>query len=464
MTVDFDTIDPAGPGKGSRRRRVAAGIGAAMLVAAAGGVGFGIGRSLDRDDAVVTPAADEVQAESTPATEPQAAPGVTEPSAAPVATEPADRPATTDAAGAEDAEPGTVTAAIDASGGAGWSTYGGQELTLLFERTTDFGVTVRAHLGELWHEPYDQYAPAGEWQPPAWCFESGQVRLAVSGNGLIDVGGVSWYTEPFKGRSISWVTLGRADRAPHRLVFVQAPADATRVTATFGDGSVDSVAPQNGVAVLVVPGEPPTTVHDEGDYTWIEEVPDFEVTFDGGAEAVTVAGTGVGTWDDPEFQASCTPPPPALPDPGEQPADPEAAEAEITELMSAMYGGAGVGEFFDRLDDPTGVEQALEQVSEGGFQEAAASAQAVVEELVFTDPATAWFRYRIETSSIDLAERYGIAVQIDGIWKITRDTVCQDLSMAGGSCGDDIRVIRPPGGEFGLAEYGVAEGGGVISD
>lgn len=447
MTVEFGTADPAGSaGSGSRRKRVAAGIGAAMLIAAAGGIGFGIGRSID-DDAVVTPSDDAPPAPVTEA--PPAATDPVEPPA-PVATEP---PAASfddvpESEAVVDAGSAVEPAHDVAAGGPGWTPFGNEATELLFERTTESGLIVRAHLGNVWHDgaPVD---PNGGWQPPGWCFESGQVRLALAGDGVIDVSSVAWYAEPYLGRSVSWVTMGRPDGVPHRVIFVQSPPGTTLVTATFGDGAVDSVAPQGDVAVLVVAGAPETIEHDDGEYTWIEERPDFEVTFAGDGNSVVVEGTGVTTWDDPAFRASCSPPPPALPDPGEQPADAAASEAEIVDLMAAMYGEGGVLEFIDRIDDPTGVEAAVEQVADGGFQEEAASAQAIVEELVFTDPQTAWFRYRIETSGIDLDGRFGTAVLVDGTWKITRATICQDLSLAGGWCDDDVRTIRPPGAALG---------------
>ena len=78
----------------------------------------------------------------------------------------------------------------------------------------------------------------------------------------------------------------------------------------------------------------------------------------------------IGTWDDPELQESCTPPPPALPDAGEQPTDPTAAEAEVRAAMSTLYGFGGSGEVgTELLDDPTGVAEAREQVRAGGFAE-----------------------------------------------------------------------------------------------
>jgi hypothetical protein len=225
-------------------------------------------------------------------------------------------------------------------------------------------------------------------------------------------------------------------------VFVQAPASVTNVSVTFGDGSSDSVSPTNGVALLVVPGVGPASGPDDA---WIGAPVDFDVTFDeaDGTDATTVDGARTG-YNDPGFQQSCSPPPPELPAPGEQPADAGADEAAIIELMSVIYGDDD-GDNQERIDDLTGVAEARDQIREGGFEEAAASAEAIVEELVFTSPTEAWFRYRIETTTGIFSERYGIAVLIDGTWKITRNTICQDLSMAGGDCGGIIETIRPPG-------------------
>lgn len=450
MTIEFDHVESSTPPQPTRRRRVVAGIGAAMLVAAAGGIGFGIGRSLDDGDQVLAPAADTAEAETEPAV-PQPASEADELAADPAETdEPppaaeASVPAT-EAPADELAVERTVPADVVSSGGQGWSVFGDTEMSLLFDRTLESGLVVRAHLGQLWDEPdhVDEYGQGG-WQPPGWCYESGQVRVALGGPEVIDVGSVSWFREPFEGRSISWLTLGRPDGAPHRVVFVQAPAGTTLVTVAFGDGSVDSVEPQNGVAVLAVPGAPSRIEHDEGDYVWYEETADFAVTLDGDSGAVAVGSDGIGTWDNPTFVASCTPPPPALPEPGEQPADPVAAEAEVVALMTAIYGpDDGLTDALDLIDDPTGVAEAREEVAEGSFAESAASAEAYVEELVFTSPTEAWFRYRIETDVTTLRDRFGIAVQIDGVWKITRATICQDLATAGGSCVPFVDWIVPP--------------------
>ena len=320
--------------------------------------------------------------------------------------------------------------------------FGDQPLTTLFERTTDSGLLVRAQQGQLWEQPYiEAPAGAGGWTPAPWCYESGQLRIAVAGNGLIDVAGVGWWSEPFKGRAVSWLAVGGVDGQRHWVVVVQTPPDTTSVSVTFADGATDSVAPQNGVAVLVVPNGATEPATPEDEYT----APVFTVRLDGGAEPVELSSDAINTWDDPEYQDSCTPPPPALPEPGEQPVDPAIAEAEIKDVMARIYDAAVKEEGL--VVDDTGIEEAREQVREGGFAVEADSAKATVEELVFTSPTEAWFRYRVDTSGVGLDNRYGVAQFVDGSWKVTRDTICQDLSMAGGDCGAGWQQIYPPGAE-----------------
>ncbi len=435
--MEMRPIDERPADAGSRRRRVMVGVAAAMLVAGAGGAGYGLGRSVGDDAPSAAP-------ETTAAV--STTPPEDEGSATDRGSEPTDTFAPAATAVEESAAAGSesFTSADDAisSGGWGWSMYGAEPMTTLFERTTDAGLTVRAQQGQLWNDPYvESPVGAGEWTPAPWCYESGQLRIAVAGNGLIDVAGAGWWREPFKGRAVSWLAVGGPDAQPHWVVVVQAPADTTLVSVAFADGGTDSVAPQNGVAVLVVPAGESGLPGPEAGY----EAPEFTVAFEGGAEPIELSSDAVNTWDDPEFQESCTPPPPALPEPGEQPADPATAEAQITDVMARIYDAANDDEGL--VTDDTGLAEAREQVAEGGFAGEADSAQATIEELVFTSPTEAWFRYRIDTNGVGLRDRYGIAQFVDGSWKVTRDTVCQDLSMAGGDCGGGWQQIFPPSAE-----------------
>jgi len=396
MTIEFDQLEPTvptghGAGVGGRRRILAV-VAAMMLVAAAAGAGYGIGRNVD-SASTNSAASQEGDAATASAEESPSTPTTTESRAQPLTADSADDAESSDWLAAADGD--FAAGEIGSSGSMGYPAFGTQPMETLFERVTDAGFALRAQLGEMWDNYFEE-----DWM----------------------------------------------DGDPQWVVVVQAPADVTTVRIAFADGSSDAVTPQNGVALLTGPGEFSTPV-DDGDHTyWIGPTAEFEVTFEGGAEPVTLTADGVGTWDDPEFRESCTPPPPPLPEAGEQPADPAAAEAEVRALMATLYGIVGSADVrSDLIDDPTGVAEAREQVEAGGYAEDAAGAVATVDELVFTAPDEAWFRYSIDTPGIDLYDRYGIAVVVDGVWKITRDTVCQDLSAAGGDCGGGWQSIYPPG-------------------
>ncbi len=445
MTMEFETQPEAD--RGGPTRRWAAGLAAAMLVAAAGGVGFGIGYALGNDRAddpdtvaeQAAGAADDAAASTTvaPAPAPDDAAVTTEAPASLPDDQP--EPATTD------------VPAVDYPVGPGYGSEMFYEwetgplmvdslapMTVVYSRATDDGLTVRAQRGAEW--PASEWTQDG-WVQPGWCSPAGSLRITLSGEGVVDLNTVSWYRELYDGRATSLRFMGFADGAPRRVLVVQASPDIETVSVVFGDGASDTTATVDGLAILVVPG--PVVAEGEDQWRYANEV-EYELTLSGGGATVTVPHVGLDQWADAGFRQSCEPPPPALPDPGEQPADAALAEDEIRAAMGALYGGgADVEDNAAYLDDTTGVAEARQQVRDDGFEAEAASAKAFVEELVFTTPEEAWFRYRIETVGLDIDNRYGMAVVVDGSWRITRDTVCQDLAMAGGDCGAWQPVVLP---------------------
>ena len=61
------------------------------------------------------------------------------------------------------------------------------------------------------------------------------------------------------------------------------------------------------------------------------------------------------------------------------------------------------------VDDDTGLVSAWNALHDGQYGEAALTATADIDELVFTSPGEAWFRYDVETSIANFPNRYGIA-------------------------------------------------------
>lgn len=412
----------------------------ALLIAGAGAAGFGLGRGQTGDDvaadAVTSPVTDPPADTAAPPAlddgEPPEAPGAT-PSTMP--------PAPNDG---DDWGESAGDAASRSAGMLhyGWGSYSAEPPLFLVERVTPSGATVRvSSYGYFGYEgEYAAVDPASSWAPAPWCFPSGELRVALSAAGVIDVGYASWFDEPYRGLAVYAFDLGRADGAPWQVLVVQPPAGANAVTATFPDGASDQAAVANGVAVLAVPGDrDPTTA-----------VLDLAGVSDADAAQVGVSDL-LGRVDD-EYHTSCNPPPPPpppLPPAGEQPADPAAAEAQLRDVLAALFNSEqDLEQRLAFVDDTTGLADAFEQVATGPFADVAGTAVHTVQELVFTSPTEAWFRYSIDTSITGFANRYGRAVLVDGQWKITRQTVCQDLALATATCTPDAGgTIYPPGSE-----------------
>jgi hypothetical protein len=159
------------------------------------------------------------------------------------------------------------------------------------------------------------------------------------------------------------------------------------------------------------------------------------------------------------YESECRPRPPTLPFPsaGEQPSDPVTAEAEIRERHAlAVDRSIPLTEEPDLLDDITGVAEAVAEVDAGENADTAASAEYIINDLVFTAPDEAWFDYTISTSAGDFESNHGVARYNGSVWQITRETICQDLAVAGGNCNPAFTPHEPPipiGWDEVIAEY-----------
>ncbi len=409
-----------GAGRVRGRRRVATGVVAAMLVAGAGGAGFGLGRAVSDD-------ADTLAS----ATEPPAG----EPSMETTTTL-ADRPATTvlptpaDIVAAESAsdEPVPAIAADESFIETG---YFPAELGLVYERTVLDGIRVRVQRGGN----YETFEDDSGWQPAHFCYPTGEGRVTFAGPDIVDVGWWGWYTELLGEVAIQPTGVGWADGRPLRAVVVQASPNVTEVAITWPDGAADRAPVVGGIAVLVAEGEE--------DYSASHRLKLQVVTAEGTRD-LTPAELDPNR--DPDWRAACQPAPPALPAAGEPPADPAAAEAALRDRFDLIWDrSVPLEDKPGLLDDRTGIDAATEQVYAGSLAESADSAVHVIEELVFTSPTQAWFRYGIDTINGYFGDRFGYADLVDGVWVFPRDLVCQDLALAGGDCSPTWEPIHPNG-------------------
>ncbi len=415
-----------GAGRARNRRRVATGVIAAMLIAGAGGTGFGIGRSVsnDGDQLAAGAAATDVVPTSTPVAPDEVVPEII--ANAPAATVLAN---SNFVAGSSD-QAAKEPAAEDGHYESGRldSYYAQEPMTVVYERILDNGLRIRLQQGQSWG---DEQWYGTEWHPALFCWPTVDSRITIDGRDVVDVSGYGWYEELFNGLAVQPIEAGSADGHPMRLLQVQATPDITEVAVTWPDGATDRTVPVNGAAVLVVDG---LGAYDG--YT-------LEVTDAAGTR--TMNASDLDYYSDPDYRAGCEEPPPALPDAGQQPSDRVAAEAALRDRFQALWDGTiGDDMLADLLDDSTGVDQAIAQIFDGVYSESAESATQTIEDFVFTSPTEAWFRYGIDTINGYFGQRYGYANLIDGLWVFPRALVCQDLSLAGGGCEPWVDSIYPP--------------------
>lgn len=403
----------------TRRGRIAVITGAVSLATAS--LGFVAGRAAAPDPA--PRAASPVTTTAAERADDGAATLDTTGAAAPAATDPA-------AGGAA----GDMATSGEAMGGQGMYSEGAYEepqQELLSERTTTDGVVLRVH-GVGYDVP--EVAPGGDgWQPAAWCQPSGSLRISVAAPDSVNVAWAPWYTEPKDGIAVSTFASGYPEGSPRFGIVAQVPAGTTAVTFTTASGLSDTAAPVNGFVLALVPGPI------EGDFAVTVDGPDGAVVHD--RAQLTESWTSV------EYRDACQPPPPALPPAGEQPADPAAAESAIHEAWRLAHDGdADAAARAAHVDDATGLAEAWAALDAGEYGEAARTSTATFRELVFTSPSEAWFRYDVETSIVDFPARYGIArLGDDGVWRITRQTICQDIALAPGfGCSPPVDTLYPP--------------------
>ena len=406
-----------------RDRRRTRGISAALVLALLAGptLGFVAGRAggPGRPDVASGSGDDGVTVEETPASLPTLAPGGS-------------------GSGASLAAGGTEEQSV----GEGYPGPQGP-LTNAFVREVD-GTTIRVYRAAV---DTPTYAGPPWWEPPPTCFPTGYVQADVSTVDAVGIVSSGLYAElPNVSVAGGLGAIGVAEGAPLWVVVAQAPAGASIVRATFPDGQADEMQPVDGVAVLVgpasiEPGDPAeyeTTVPLEafdGDGTSLgtgtARVGGYFVT------AIPEAASGAAGVSVAEPSPECFGPQ-ELPPPGaEQPADPAAARAEIERLFGVRYADRTDEERLAGLDDPTGMREVYEQLRTGPYAEQVLGSRVVFRDLVFLSATRAAVQYTTEIPGYPpdgVGQQFGEVVLVDGKWKITRESVCRDVQLAGITC------------------------------
>ncbi len=316
----------------------------------------------------------------------------------------------------------------------------------LYRRITD-GVTIDVRANRLpeGEDPgWGQDVPFAD--PPGWCFPSGRLYAGLRTGEAVGQGWGPRYTVLRPGTLHTTGTLvGGPEKEPRWLVLVQVPTDIDLVTARFPGGGSDTMAPVHGVAALTAPVDPSIDLADE----YLTDIPPLRLVGTGGDDGdLTYEGSVWGTeWGGAAVDDTSVPPPPdpacspptTLPEPGStQPDDPAGAEAAVRGTWDTIFNLDQADDtVLELVDDPDGVDVALERLrTEGYAPEVIAAASVVLDDVVFADATTAYVRYNVtvEGTGIVFDNRYGEARLVDGTWKVTRATACGVLALGLGAC------------------------------
>jgi hypothetical protein len=134
--------------------------------------------------------------------------------------------------------------------------------------------------------------------------------------------------------------------------------------------------------------------------------------------------------------------PSRLPPPGDQPPDPDAARQSVTEAFWTVYDSDRTpADRLAAIHDPRDIELLSTMAAAGPAGAAMGASKSGVTEIVFDRPDHAWVEYDVVSASSPGNPHWtvggigpGEAVLVDGEWKVTRGTVCNDLARASVRC------------------------------
>lgn len=346
-------------------------------------------------------------------------------------------------------------------------TLGAGEAGLLFSRTTEAGVELRAERMRWDGIGGPAIDVIGGPAAPGNTAEEGSdpADADADGNGTPDI------CEPI-GDIVGWAitddeivqgstpwTLGRVDRAypspmmnwlpESRLlgVVVQVDASTRRVHLQGPAGASDEMVPVDGVAVLAV-AVPAGAVDDAAPEAAFELV--RLTTEEASGRATTLVtdrmweGHPAWSMTGPcaemngrvvEETAVPVPVPNVeLPDPGpRQPDDVAAAEAGIHAAFTAVGDRSlPIEQRVAAIDDPYGMSDALRKYDDSGVSMPGGSGVAIGA-IVFVDADHAVFQVGLDSGTDEETfwTAIGRARFVDGAWKLTRSTVCMPVAEMG---------------------------------
>lgn len=120
---------------------------------------------------------------------------------------------------------------------------------------------------------------------------------------------------------------------------------------------------------------------------------------------------------------------------GIPPLNPAAAERAIAQAYTqAFTGGQNPAHVLAAVQDCPALADALAQATQN-YPEAFATSGVTTGDVIFANPWNASIYYDTTYQGApDIGEQIGKAVVVNGQWKVSRETYCGVLSLAGGTC------------------------------
>ena len=268
------------------------------------------------------------------------------------------------------------------------------------------------------------------WEPPAWCFANGVVQADVSNDDTVGIVNANVYAAlPDGDVGGSLWAIGMAEGAPLWVAVVQTPAAAARVLVTFPGGGTDEMAPVDGIATLV---HSATLTDGTPYYSQVATVEAFNAS----GQSLGRGNAGVYGAEESANKDACVAPS-SLPAPGaEHPADVAGATSAVTDAFNVAHSNVQPDDARTAvIDNPAGLPEIWAQNRQGPYKDQIAASVITLDEVVFASETKAYFQYHWDTPGYSsYGPRFGEAVLVDGTWKVTRASMCQDITLTGASC------------------------------
>jgi hypothetical protein len=332
--------------------------------------------------------------------------------------------------------------------------------TRLFVRETEAGIEIRVHETKD-NMMFGMPPVVGDDDRPGWCQPESMVMVSALSDNAVSQTQMPRTIEPAPDPAVAFGAGGVIEEAPLAVIVAQVDDTVASARMTHASGQIDSMEPIDGLIALAI--EVPMPDPDANDPTggpfgggpFGVDTRSLAVEFvhhDGTSVRMTdqQLWNGVPMWIDPECngggnfpmeQPKPEIPELELPDPGvEQPDDPALETAAIEQSLVQLYADVdNDATLFSLLDDASGIDLLLHDVLDSEHGPKYRAMEATMTDIVFFSPVEASFVY---TTGLDLYDdgfsglfpEFGRARLINGVWMITRSTLCQDIAKSGRNC------------------------------